>query len=94
MIGKGHAQQNHWYDVVGEERRTYIFPNGEITVENPKKLMIKMKPEGHSHRIIAYLPKKDPDDLGEASVPVSYYIPSGWMGSRWVGIDGTEQFGW
>ncbi len=91
MIGKGHAKQNHWYDIVGEERRTYVFPHGEITIENPKKLMIKMKPEGHSHRIIGIMPKNAPS---ESDVPVSYYIPSGWMAIRWDGIDGTEHFGW
>lgn len=75
----------HFKDVRNEQYRTYIFPptleggpNNTITVHQPEAVAFKY-PEtwvgGGSHRVV--------DKSGK-----SYYIPSGWIGIEWEGVDG------
>ncbi len=74
-----------WLDNSDEKWREYIFADGTYRVDLPQKVMIHRKPEGDSHRIVA---------KAEDGSPVSHYVRAGWMAIRWVGIDGTEAFGW
>lgn len=91
MIGEGTAkvgtadQDAGWNDISGEAYRVYVFPNGEYRVDNPRQVKIKRKPEGDSHRVIS---------RDENNVPTSHYVPAGWLGIRWEGIDGAKEFSW
>ena len=82
---KDKVPENEWLPIENEAFREYHFPDMVIRVANPIKVMIRMKPEGHSHRIVA---------TGDDGSPVSYYIPAGWRAIVWHGVDGTEAFGW
>jgi hypothetical protein len=83
---KDKVPENEWLPIKDEKFREYIFPDCSITIVNPVKVMIRFKPEGHSHRIIG----QDP----ETKEFTSYYVPAGWRCIRWKGVDGTEAFGW
>lgn len=74
-----------WLPTDGEAYREYIFPTGVYRIDFPKKVFVKRKPEGDSHRVISQ---------AAGCLPVSHYVPAGWLAIRWVGIDGTEQFDW
>lgn len=63
-------------DISNELYRTYTFPTGEVTINEPVKLSVKRKPEGDSHRII--------DAAGN-----SHYIPAGWLKLSWKGKEGV-----
>ena len=84
-LAKTTVEPNKWYLTTGEITRTYVFPHGEYTIENPKKVLIKRKPEGDSHRVISH------DEDGK---PQSHYIPCGWIAIRWNDVDKTKVFGW
>jgi len=83
-LAKTSVKENTWYKTTGEVTRTYVFPHGEYTIQNPQKVLIKRKPEGDSHRVIS----RDQDGK-----PHSHYIPCGWIAIRWEGVDKTEVFG-
>lgn len=55
-----------WKDISKQRRRTYIFRNGQTTVNNPVRLHEKQSDQGFSHRIV--------DGSDDA-----HYIPSGWL---------------
>lgn len=69
------AEKPVFTDISNEVYRTYYFPTGRVTINNPVKLNVKRKPEGDSHRIV--------DDKGTA-----YYVPAGWLLLEWRGKDG------
>ncbi len=74
-----------WMPIENEAFREYIFPTGTVRIMSPKKVLVKRKPEGDSHRIVAVIAD---------GTPISYYIPAGWLAIRWVGVDGAEVFDW
>lgn len=86
---KDKVPENEWLPIDNEEFREYIFPGGVVRIDNPVKVMIRFKPEGHSHRIVCCDREKPAPEQY-----TSYYIPAGWLAIRWRGIDGTEAFGW
>jgi hypothetical protein len=61
-------------DVSAEKKRTYTFPEGEVTVENP--LWLNVSKSG-GHRIIV---------AGNSTV----YIPTGWGKLQWWNKEGFE----
>lgn len=69
------AEKPVFTDISNEKYRTYYFPTGNVTIQNPVKLNVKRKPEGDSHRIV--------DNQGKA-----YYVPAGWLLLQWEGKDG------
>lgn len=83
---KDKVPEGEWLTIDNEEFREYVFADTTIRVDHPIKVMIRMKPEGHSHRIIAYDPT--------TAQHTSWYIPAGWRAIRWQGVDGSEAFGW
>lgn len=63
-------------DISNEKYRTYTFPGGTVTINNPVQLNVKRKTDGDSHRII--------DAAGK-----SYYVRAGWLMLEWEGKNGT-----
>jgi hypothetical protein len=62
--------KDEFTDISSETYRTYVFSWGEITIEEPKLILVTSKldfsgKEYHSHRVLTK------DGIG-------YYIPSGW----------------
>ena len=83
---KDKVPAGEWLAIDNELYREYVFPDFTVRVENPVKVMIRMKPEGHSHRIIAQNPA--------TKEFTSWYIPAGWRAIRWQGIGDSEAFSW
>jgi len=78
-------QIGEWMDLTNESFREYVFPHGILRIDNPVKVIVKRKPEGDSHRVIA---------AAEDGTPVSYYVPAGWLAIRWYGLDGQAAYNW
>lgn len=66
------------HDISDEEYRTYVFPTGEVTIENVLELYTKRENSnefgGGSHRIVT--------ESGEVA-----YIPVGWIALIWKNKD-------
>jgi uncharacterized protein YegJ (DUF2314 family) len=72
---QGNPVKLEFADISNETYRTYTFPTGSVTIQNPVKLNVKRKAEGDSHRIV--------DVNGKA-----YYVPAGWLMLSWEGKNG------
>jgi len=71
-----------FYDISEELYRTYIYPDGIITIEKPLAVCWKeeYRPFGGSpHRVV--------DSQGTA-----HYLPAGWIGMEWQKDDNTPLF--
>lgn len=70
---------NKFVDISSELTRTYVFPNGDSTVDvtiyNPTHLSVSTS----GHRIF--------DAQGE-----SHYIPKGWIHLKWKAKEGQPHF--
>lgn len=87
MLKHGKVEKGVWNDTAnGPETRTYIFPQGDMTIERVFRVMVKESGFGHSHRVLAY--QEDGETID------SYYVPAGWMSIVWEGVDGSKNFGW
>lgn len=63
-------------DVSVEVSRTYTFPAGTVTIDNPVKLHVS---PAHSHRLV------DADGA-------SHYVPAGWLHLKWTVKPGSPNF--
>jgi len=69
-----------WKDISDETKRTYEFPTGFVSIDDPKLLNVQESSlGGYAHRIIT---------KGGEGV----YIPSGWLGVMWSVKPGAPVF--
>lgn len=74
----------NWDDISLEQYRTYVYPNNvTYTINRPKLLHVKAKPEGHSHRVVS--------ETAGGNVK-SHYVPAGWIAIEWETVKGAAPF--
>jgi hypothetical protein len=74
-----------WLDISNEKYRIYTFPGGHIVkIVCPKRLNVKARPEGDSHRVIA---AEETD-----GTPIAHYVRAGWLSIRWQVHDESKVY--
>lgn len=70
------ASEHKFENISSEAYRTYVFPNGNVTIFSPLELAVT---KSGSHRILSL-------------TGISHYIPTGWLHLYWKAKDGSPHF--